>query len=171
MRDKQRINEDIKAHRVRLIDDKGEQVGIIDTRDALRRSREVGLDLVEVSSSGDVPVCRLMDYGKFRYQQSKKQHDAKRHQKTVQLKEIKMRPKIADHDFQFKLKNTIRFLNDGNKVKVSVEFRGREVTHRELGEVLLQKFQEQALEHGTVEQAIKNEARSVCMVLAPMKTK
>ncbi len=112
-----------------------------------------------------------MDYGKYKYQQSKRQHEAKKHQKIVQVKEIKLRPKTEEHDLHFKLNNALRFLEDGNKVKVTVMFRGREMTHRDLGRTLLQKFQELVGERGMVEQPLKDEGRSITLILAPNKTK
>jgi translation initiation factor IF-3 len=137
----------------------------------LAKAREDGLDLVEVSPKADPPVCRLMDYGKFKYQQSKRQHQAKAHQKTIQVKEIKLRPKIEEHDFQFKVRNTLRFLEDGDKVKVNVVFMGREMAHKDLGKALIEKFQETIGEQGVVEQPLRSEGRSMFIVLAPPKKK
>lgn len=137
----------------------------------MAKAREDGLDLVEVSPKADPPVCRLMDYGKFKYQQSKRQHQAKAHQKTIQVKEIKLRPKIEEHDFQFKVRNTLRFLEDGDKVKVNVVFMGREMAHKDLGKALIEKFQETIGEQGVVEQPLRSEGRSMFIVLAPPKKK
>lgn len=169
--DKTRINEKIKVPRVRLISSKGEQVGIISVDEALSKAKEEGLDLIEVSPSAEPPVCRLMDYGKFKYQQSKRQQEVKKHQKNIQVKEVKLRPKTEDHDFDFKLKNAIRFLEEGNKVKVSVAFRGREMAHRDLGRDLLARFQEGVGEQGVVEQFMKDEGRNLTMVFAPNKVR
>lgn len=132
---------------------------------------ESGLDLIEVSPNGNPPVCRLMDFGKYKYQQSKRKHEAKRHQKVVHLKEIKLRPKTEEHDLQFKIKNATRFLNDGDKVKITVVFRGREMTHRDIGRDLLIKFQEAIGEVGVVEQPLKDEGRSITLILGPNKRK
>lgn len=129
----------------------------------------MGMDLVEVSPKADPPVCRLMDFGKYKYQQSKRQHEAKKHQKVIHVKELKLRPKIEDHDLQFKVRNAIRFLEEGDKVKVNVMFMGREMAHKELGEVLLERFQEAVGDKGAVEQPIKSEGRIMYMILAPTK--
>src|SRR5699024_7243109 len=126
-----RINADIRAPEIRLIDAEGEQVGIVSVPEALRKAEEAGLDLVEISPNAKPPVCRLMDYGKFRYQEQKRQQEARAKQKIVQLKEVKFRPATDEGDFQVKLRNVKRFLADGDKVKVSLRFRGREMAHQE----------------------------------------
>ncbi len=169
--DKIRINENISSPQVRLIDADGKQVGVLSIEEALTVADEEGLDLIEVSPNASPPVCRLMDYGKYKYQLNKRQHEARRHQKTIQVKEIKLRPKTEEHDFHFKLKNAIRFLSDGNKVKITIMFRGREVTHRDLGVVLLKKFQEAVGDYGIIEQPLKDEGRFITIVLAPSKAK
>ncbi len=164
-----RINEQISVSEVRLIDGEGGQVGIISRDEALEMAENADLDLVEVSPKANPPVCRLMDYGKFKYQQSKRSHVAKQNQKIVHLKEVKMKPKIEEHDFQFKLRNALRFLEDGDKVKVGVRFMGRQIAHKDLGIELLEKFQAEIGEGGTVEQPITSEGRSMHMILAPPK--
>jgi len=166
-----RVNDQITAPRIRLIDGEGGQVGVITVADALIRAQSDGLDLVEVSPKADPPVCRLMDYGKFKYQQSKRQHAAKVHQKVIHLKEVKLRPKIEDHDLQFKVRNALRFLEEGDKVKVNVVFMGREMAHKDLGLVLIERFQNMIGENGIVEQPVRNEGRSMFMILAPSKKK
>ena len=166
-----RVNDQITAPRIRLIDGEGGQVGVITVSDALIRAQSDGLDLVEVSPKADPPVCRLMDYGKFKYQQSKRQHAAKVHQKVIHLKEVKLRPKIEDHDLQFKVRNALRFLEEGDKVKVNVVFMGREMAHKDLGLVLIERFQNMIGENGIVEQPVRNEGRSMFMILAPSKKK
>ena len=166
-----RVNDQITAPRIRLIDGEGGQVGVITVADALIRAQSDGLDLVEVSPKADPPVCRLMDYGKFKYQQSKRQHAAKVHQKVIHLKEVKLRPKIEDHDLQFKVRNAVRFLDEGDKVKVNVVFMGREMAHKDLGLVLIERFQNMIGENGIVEQPVRNEGRSMFMILAPSKKK
>ena len=166
-----RVNDQITAQRIRLIDGEGGQVGVITVADALTRAQSDGLDLVEVSPKADPPVCRLMDYGKFKYQQSKRQHAAKVHQKVIHVKEVKLRPKIEDHDLQFKVRNALRFLGDGDKVKVNVVFMGREMAHKDLGLVLIERFQNMIGENGIVEQPVRNEGRSMFMILAPPKKK
>ena len=164
-----RINEQISVSEVRLIDGEGGQVGIIPRDEALELAKNADLDLVEVSPKANPPVCRLMDYGKFKYQQSKRNHVAKQNQKIVHLKEVKMKPKIEEHDFQFKLRNALRFLEDGDKVKVGVRFMGRQIAHKDLGIELLEKFQAEIGDGGTVEQPITSEGRSMHMILAPPK--
>ena len=137
----------------------------------MEMAKSSNLDLVEVSPKAKPPVCRLMDYGKFKYQQSKRSHVAKQNQKVVHLKEVKMKPKIEEHDFQFKLRNALRFLEDGDKVKVGVRFLGRQIAHKDLGVDLLEKFQEQIGEDGCIEQPICSEGRSMHMIIAPPKKK
>ena len=127
------------------------------------------LDLVEVSPKATPPVCRLMDFGKFKYQQSKKSHIARQNQKVAHIKEVKMKPKIEEHDFQFKLRNALRFLEDGDKVKVGVRFMGRQIAHKDLGVELLEKFQAEIGEYGSVEPPIRSEGRSMHMIIAPPK--
>ena len=164
-----RINNQISVSEVRLIDGEGGQVGIMPTDEALEMAQNADLDLVEVSPKAKPPVCRLMDYGKFKYQQSKRSHVARQNQKIVHLKEVKMKPKIEEHDFQFKLRNALRFLEDGDKVKVGVRFMGRQIAHKDLGVELLEKFQAEIGDGGTVEQPIRSEGRSMHMILAPPK--
>jgi translation initiation factor IF-3 len=139
--------------------------------EAMAEAERAGLDLVEISPKATPPVCRLMDYGKFKYQQSKRQHAAKQHQKVTHLKEVKMRPKIEEHDFQFKLRNAIRFLEDGDKVKVLVMFMGRQIARKELGLALLERFQQELGEKAVLEQPAKSEGRSMFMILSPPKKK
>jgi translation initiation factor IF-3 len=162
-----RINEQIRVPEVRLIGAEGEQVGVMPTREALAQATEAHLDLVEVAPQASPPVCRIMDYGKFKYQQSKKQQEARRRQTTIQVKEIKVRPKIEEHDMGFKLKNTRRFLGEGDKVKISVIFRGREIAHTDRGFKILTQMAEALAEVGTVEQAPKLEGRNMSMIVTP----
>lgn len=154
---------------MRVIDPDNEQLGILELEEALAKADDLGLDLVEVSPNSDPPVCRIMDYGQYKYQQSKRQHEAKKNQKIIHLKEIKLRPKTEEHDFQFKLRHAIEFLQHGDKVKVSVFFRGREMIHQNLGHKLLDKFTLQSEESAMVEVPPKMEGRSLSMVLAPKK--
>ncbi len=154
---------------MRLVDEENEQVGVVEIEDALNKAAEAGLDLVEVAPNADPPVCRIMDYGQFKYKQSKKLHEAKKHQKIIHLKEIKLRPKTDVHDFQFKLRHAIQFFEDGDKVKVSVMFRGREMSHQELGAKLLDKFAASAEEVAMIEVPPKMEGRNMSMVMAPKK--
>jgi translation initiation factor IF-3 len=156
---------------VRLIDENGEQVGIIPTFDALQMARERGLDLVEVAPNAMPPVCRLMDYGKYRYEQSRKERESRRHQHIVELKEVRIRPKIDDHDLETKGRQAARFLDGGDKVKVTVLFRGREMAHPDLGRALLDQLADQLRPHGSIEQAPRMEGRTMIMILAPLKAK
>ncbi|MGI8405754.1 MAG: translation initiation factor IF-3 [Thermomicrobiales bacterium] len=166
-----RVNERIRIREVRLIDDEGNQVGIIQTRDALEMARERGLDLVEVAPNAVPPVCRLMDYGKFRYEQSRKERDSRKTQHVIRLKEVRIEPKIGDHDLETKGRQAAKFLDGGDKVKLSVLFRGRSITHPELGRDLLDQLQEQLREHGTIEQTPRMEGRTMTMHMAPLRPK
>src|SRR5512139_2829792 len=147
-----RINREIRAKEVRVIDPEGKQLGILPVFEALRLATNYELDLVEVSPKSEPPVCRIMDYGKLKYQQSKKAHDAKKKQSVVHLKEVKMRPKTEEHDLQFKVRNIERFLKDGHKIKVTVVFRGRELAHPEIGRKMVGRIVEGVKEVGKVEQ-------------------
>jgi translation initiation factor IF-3 len=163
-----RVNREIHAKEVRVIDPDGKQLGILPLVEALRAAASFDLDLVEVSPKSDPPVCRIMDYGKFKYQQSKKAHEAKKRQAIQHIKEVKLRPKTEEHDFQFKLKHIERFLKEGNKTKVTIVFKGREMAHPEMGKNILIKVIEGTKEWGKVEQAPKLEGRNFTMVLAPI---
>jgi translation initiation factor IF-3 len=154
---------------VRAIDVDGEQLGVIDTREAIRIAEEKGFDLVEVSAKSDPPVCRIMDYGKYKYQLSKKLHDAKKKQVVIRIKEIKLRPKTEEHDYQFKLRNARSFLEDGNKVKVTVQYRGREMAFAELGIDLLKKFANDVEDIGVIESPPRSEGRTANMILTSKK--
>jgi len=154
-----------------LIGADGNQLGVVPIGEALRIAEEAGLDLVEIAPQADPPVCRIMDYGKFRFEISKKQQAAKKKQKQIQVKEIKFRPGTGEGDYQIKLRNLIRFLSDGDKAKVTVRFRGREMAHRELGMELLKRVEKDLEEYATVEQHPKLEGRQMVMVLAPKKRK
>jgi translation initiation factor IF-3 len=152
---------------VRLIGADGSQVGIMPIKEALAKAVEVNLDLVEVAPMANPPVCRIMDYGKFKYQQSKKQQEARRRQTTIQVKEVKIRPKIEEHDMAFKLKNIRRFLAQNDKTKITVIFRGREMAYPERGHNILQKLAEALAEVAVIEQEPKMEGRTLSMVVAP----
>lgn len=167
--DRARINHQITIPEVRLIDADGEQVGIVSTREALRAAEESGLDLVEISPTAKPPVCRIMDYGKFLFEVSKKQAEAKKKQKQIQVKELKFRPTTEEGDYQVKLRNLIRFLEHGDKVKITLRFRGREVAHQDLGMKILERLQQDTAEFGIVEQQAKREGRQLLMVLSPKK--
>jgi translation initiation factor IF-3 len=161
------INKDIRAKEVRVIDPDGNQLGIIPTYKALATAADFGLDLVEISPSADPPVCKIMDYGRFKYEQTKKQQEAKKKQSTFQIKEIKIRPRTSDHDLQVKLGHIKRFLEKKDKVKVSVIFRGREIAFSQHGRDLLEKITIETADISIVEQFPKFEGRMMMMVLAP----
>ena len=169
--DEPRINDEIRVSQVRLIGPNGEQVGVIATSVALNLAKEANLDLVEVAPNAKPPVAKLIDYGKFKYNEKVKQREARRNQSTAEIKEIRFRLKIDDHDFEVKKGHVERFLNGGDKVKVSVRFRGREVTHSSLGLDLLRRFAELCAECSTVEKQPKLEGRQMHMFLAPKKEK
>ena len=152
---------------MRLIDAEGKQLGVMPVREALAHAAEAHLDLVEVAPQATPPVCRIMDYGKYKYQQSKKMQEARRRQTIIQVKEVKVRPKIEEHDMAFKLRNSRRFLEEGDKVKFAVIFRGREIAHTDRGYKILAQVAEALAEVGTVEQDPKLEGRSLSMILAP----
>jgi translation initiation factor IF-3 len=166
-----RVNERIRIREVRLIDDEGNQVGIIATRDALEMARQKGLDLVEVAPNAVPPVCRLMDYGKFRYEQSRKERDSRKNQHVVELKEVRIRPKIDDHDLETKGRQAAKFLDHGDKVKLTVLFRGREMAHPDIGKGLLDQLLELLKTHGTVEQTPRLEGRAMTAILNPVRAK
>ena len=166
-----RINDRIRVPEVRLVGPNGEQVGIVRIEDALRLADEAGLDLVEVAANSRPPVAKLMDYGKFKYESAVKAREARRNQTHVQIKEQKLRPKIDDHDYETKKRNVERFLNGGDKVKVTIMFRGREQSRPELGFRLLQRMATDVAESGVVEFAPKQDGRNMVMVLAPTKKK
>jgi len=166
---KNRINDEITSREIRLIDAEGEQKGVVSLEDALAASEEVGLDLVEISPQADPPVCRLMDFGKFLFQQNKKRQAAKKRQQQVHVKEVKFRPGTEEGDYQTKLRNLKRFLNHGDKTKVTLWFRGREMRHQELGLKLLQRVEADLDELAKVEQFPKLEGRRMSMVLSPRK--
>ena len=162
-----RYNKFIQADKVRVIDENGENIGVLSTRDAIDRAADVGLDLVEVSPNADPPVCKFLDVGKFRYEAQKKANAARKTQKTQEIKEIKMRPNIDDHDYDVKMRNIHRFIGDGDKVKVTLRFRGRELSHQQLGMNLLRRVQDDCAEIAKVEAYPRMEGRQMLMVLAP----
>ncbi|MCF8129602.1 MAG: translation initiation factor IF-3 [Deltaproteobacteria bacterium] len=166
--DEVRINEKIRSGKVRLISDDGEQLGILSLEEALSQAKDAGLDLVEVAPNSDPPVCRVMDYGKFRYEASKKVQEARKKTRGGQMKEIKLRPNTQDHDLGFKIKNLRSFLDKKNRVKVSVFFRGREMAFMKAGDDLLKRVAEEVADAGTVDQPPSREARNrMTMVIVP----
>ena len=165
------INENITAREVRLIGADGQQVGIVSIQEALQAAEDAKLDLVEITADAVPPVCRIMDYGKHVFEKKKQVAAAKKNQKQAQVKEIKFRPGTEEGDYQVKLRNLVRFLTEGDKAKVSLRFRGREMAHQELGMELLKRVEADLVEHGTVEQHPKMEGRQLIMVIAPKKKK
>ena len=166
---KHRLNDDITATEVRLIGVEGEQIGVVSIEEAKRTAEEATLDLVEIVPNGEPPVCRVMDYGKFLFELKKQKQAAKKKQKQVHIKEIKFRPGTGEGDYQVKLRNLIRFLQDGDKTKVTMRFRGREHAHRELGLELLERVEKDLEEYGQIEQKPAMEGRQMVMVLSPKK--
>jgi translation initiation factor IF-3 len=166
-----RVNDRIRVPQVRVIGDDGSQVGVLPTREALQLAQSKGLDLVEVSPTARPPVCRIMDYGKFKYEQNRRARKAKKKQHQMQLKEVKMRPKIDDHDYDFKMNHARDFLNGRDKVKFTITFRGREIAHQDIGHVLIQKIIAELTDVSTVESPPRSEGRSLTTVLMPKPPK
>lgn len=166
-KDNLKINEEIRAREVRVNSSTNEPLGIMPLKEALRLAAEQHLDLVEVAPTAKPPVCRIMDYGKYRYEQQKRDKEAKKKQKVVTVKEVKVRPNIEDHDFNVKLKNAQRFIEDGDKVKVTVMFRGRELSHPELGKQVLDKMAVEMKDMVVVEREARLEGKNMIMILAP----
>ena len=162
-----RYNNMIQSDTVRVIDENGENLGVMYTREAIEQAAGVGLDLVEVSPNADPPVCKFLDVGKFRYEAQKKANLARKSQKTQEIKEIKMRPNIDDHDYDTKMRNVRRFIEDGDKVKITLRFRGRELSHQQLGMDLLRRVQEDVAEIAKVEAYPRMEGRQMLMVMSP----
>ena len=161
-----RINEEIRANEIRLVSD-GDNQSVMPTREAMAQAIAQGMDLVEISPNAKPPVCRIMDYGKYRFEQNKREKEARKNQRIVQIKEVKFRPNIEDHDFFTKVKNAEKFLKEGDKVKATVMFRGREITHPENGRVLLNRMAEQVAEIANVERAPKVEGKNMTMIFTP----
>jgi translation initiation factor IF-3 len=166
-KDGPRVNEDIRVREVQLIDHEGANRGVTPTQDAITLAREAGLDLVEISPNASPPVCKILDYGKFKFQAQKKAAEARKKQKTVEVKEIKLRPGIDKHDYQVKIRSMRRFFEEGDKVKVTLRFRGREMAHQELGYKLLQRVREDMASLSKVEAEPMSEGRQIVMILAP----
>ncbi|MFZ5649021.1 MAG: translation initiation factor IF-3 [Bacillota bacterium] len=162
-----RINEEIRVREIRLVDNDGNQLGIMPTREALKIAEERQLDLVEIAPQAKPPVCRIMDFGKYKYEQSKREKEARKKQKIIDIKEVKLRPNIEDHDFNVKSKNAARFLKDGDKVKATIIFRGREIVHTQLGKQLLVRLAEELKDLCNVERQPKLEGKNMIMILSP----
>ncbi|MDT4331784.1 translation initiation factor IF-3 [Methylomonas sp. MED-D] len=170
-KDATRLNTDITARRVRVIGAEGEQVGVVSINEALQLAYDANLDLVEISPNADPPVCKIMDFGKYQFEQNKKLQAAKKKQKQIQIKEIKFRPGTEEGDYQVKIRSLVKFLNEGDKTKITVRFKGRELTHRELGMDLLKRIETDLEELASVEQFPKLEGRQMVMVMAPKRKK
>jgi len=168
---KVRVNDQIRISPIRLISDEGEQIGIVSIDEARSRAEEAGLDLVEVAPDARPPVVKLMDYGKFKYEQARAAREARKKQHTIQVKEVKFRPGIEEHDYEFKTRHARRFLEEGNKVRLTMMFRGRQITHSELGLEVLQRVKDDLSDIGKVESEPSFEGRVMFMVMAPLKTK
>jgi len=164
-----RTNERIRAREIRVIDDEGTQLGIMPPYEALRKARERNLDLVEVSPTAQPPVCRIMDYGKYLYQQEKKEREARKHQKTITVKEVKFRINVDDHDYETKKNHVMRFLDEGDKVKATIFFRGREMTRQSLGRAILERLIKDVAEKSIVEFRPRQEGNTLHAILAPKK--
>ena len=161
------MNEDINVESIRLIDADGEQVGLVPIKEGLEMAEEAGLDLVEVSPNASPPVCKILDYGKYKYEAQKKANEARKKQKTIDVKEIKMRPGIEEHDYQVKMRSVRKFLDNGDKVKMTIRFRGREMAHQDLGVRVLDRIREDLDADVKIEQFPKTEGRLMTMVVAP----
>jgi translation initiation factor IF-3 len=169
VREDYRINEQIDVPEVRLIDDAGEMLGVVTTREALTRAEDLGLDLVEVSPTAQPPVCKILDYGKFKYEAQKKANAARKKQRVIEVKEIKMRPSIDDNDYNIKMRKIFSFLEEGDKVKVTMRFRGRELAHQDIAMRVLTRVRDQVGELAKIEQFPRMEGRQMVMVMAPSK--
>ena len=161
------INEEIRDREVRVVDQNGEQLGVMSSRDALALAEERQLDLVKIAPQARPPVCKLMDYGKYRFEQSKKEREFRKNQKVITVKEVRLSATIEDHDVDVKFKNAVKFLKDGNKVKVTIRFRGRQITHSEIGRQIMNEFAERIKEYGTVDKAPQIEGRNMSMFISP----
>ncbi|MBI4211470.1 MAG: translation initiation factor IF-3 [Deltaproteobacteria bacterium] len=170
-REEHRVNRRIRIPEIRLIGPDGEQLGCFATSEALKRAEELGYDLVEIAPTAKPPVCKIMDYGKFKYEQSKKEHEARKHQVVIKTKEIKLRPATDEHDFQTKLRHVKEFLEEGDKVKITLQFRGREMAHKDIGEAVLKRVVAEVQSLAELAQAPMLEGRQMHLLLAPIKKK
>jgi len=166
-RDGPRVNEEITSPRVRLVDERGEMIGVVSRNDALAQASEAGLDLVEVAANADPPVCKILDFGKFKYEEQKRKAEARKKQKIIEVKEIKLRPGIDDHDYDVKMRSMLKFIDEGDKVKITMRFRGRELAHQELGMDVLMRVRDDLDKVAKVEQVPRMEGRQMTMVMSP----
>jgi translation initiation factor IF-3 len=164
-----RVNDRIRSPEIRLIGAEGENVGVVSPQRAMQMAEEAGLDLVEISPNATPPVCKIMDFGKYKYEQQKKESEARKKQKTIEVKEVKFRPNTDTHDYDVKMRSVLRFLEDGDKVKITLRFRGREMAHAELGRQLLERVAGDVTEHGKVEAIPRLEGRQMVMMINPIK--
>ena len=165
------IDEEIRDREVRVVDESGEQLGIMPVRQALELADEKQLDLVKIAPNAKPPVCRLMDYGKYRFEQSKKEREIRKNQKVITVKEVRLSATIEDHDVDVRVKNAVKFLKEGNKVKASIRFRGRQITHSEIGRQVMEEFAEKIKEFGVIERRPLIEGRNMTMIIAPREDK
>jgi len=165
------INEEIRDREVRVVDQNGEQLGVMPTRQALELAEEKQLDLVKIAPQARPPVCKLMDYGKYRFEQSKREREIRKNQKVITIKEVRLSATIEDHDIDVKFKNAVKFLHDGDKVKVTIRFRGRQITHSEIGMDVMKDFAERSKDYGVVERRPSIEGRNMTMIIAPREDK
>jgi translation initiation factor IF-3 len=163
------VNDRIRAPEIRLIGAEGENVGVVTPQRAMMLAEEAGLDLVEISPNATPPVCKIMDFGKYKYEQQKKESEARKKQKTIEVKEVKFRPNTDTHDYDVKMRSVLRFLEEGDKVKITLRFRGREMAHTELGRILLERVAGDVVEHGKVEAIPRIEGRQMVMMINPLK--
>jgi translation initiation factor IF-3 len=166
-RDGPRVNHEINVPRVRLVDERGEMIGVVTRNEALQRATEAGLDLVEVAANADPPVVKILDYGKFKYEEQKRKNEARKKQKVIEVKEIKLRPGIDDHDYDVKMRSMVKFIEEGDKVKITMRFRGRELAHQELGMNVLMRVKDDLDKVAKVEQVPRMEGRQMTMVMSP----
>src|SRR3954471_22761935 len=165
--DEPRVNREINAQSIRLVDQNGSMVGVVSVNEGLKLADQAGLDLVEISPAASPPVCKILDYGKYRYEIQKKAHEARKKQKVIQIKEIKLRPTIDKHDLNIKIRNVIGFLEEGDKVRITLRFRGREMDHQELGVQVLDRVQESLKDHAKIEQSPRIEGKQIVMMVGP----
>jgi translation initiation factor IF-3 len=166
-RDGPRVNEEITSARVRLVDENNEMIGVVTRSDAITRAMEAGLDLVEVAANADPPVCKILDFGKFKYEEQKRKNEARKKQKVIEVKEIKLRPGIDDHDYDVKMRAMLKFIEEGDKLKVTMRFRGREMAHQDLGMNVLMRVRDDLVEVAKIEQFPRMEGRQMTMVMSP----
>ena len=165
--DEPRVNHEIRTDSIRLVDQNGNMIGVVKVNEALRMAEAAGLDLVEISPTASPPVCKILDYGKYKYEAQKKAHDARKKQKVIQIKEIKLRPTIDKHDLDIKIRNVLGFLDEGDKVRITLRFRGREMDHSEIGMKILEKVQDALKDHSKIENSPRIEGKQIVMLVGP----